>query len=150
MFRSFLFIRIRAQLCRPSIFNSPFFFLYFADRTTTKMRRKFTLYLKVTIRRLSNPVFFMLLALSLILWYVTKLSYTYSTDINIPVRIDSTLFSVRCNVEGVDTKSCSTRSLPEKTASSSLRITLRSSPPQPRPDSTTSLPSRYKTSFHLK
>ena len=25
MFRSFLFIRIRAQLCRPSIFNSPFF-----------------------------------------------------------------------------------------------------------------------------
>ena len=65
------------------------------------MRRKFTLYLKVTIRRLSNPVFFMLLALSLILWYVTKLSYTYSTDINIPVRIDSTHFSVRCNVEGV-------------------------------------------------
>lgn len=62
---------------------------------------KFKLYVKVTVRRLSNPVFFMLLALSLCLWYITKLSYVYTTDIQIPVRIDSTLYSVRCNVEGV-------------------------------------------------
>ena len=57
---------------------------------------KFKLYVKVTVRRLSNPVFFMLLALSLCLWYITKLSYVYTTDIQIPVRIDSTLY-----VEGV-------------------------------------------------
>lgn len=62
---------------------------------------KVRLYLKMTSRRLSNPVFFGLLALSLILWYITKLSYVYTTDINIPVRIDSTLYTVRCNVEGV-------------------------------------------------
>ncbi|MDD3108694.1 MAG: hypothetical protein PHV49_05750 [Alistipes sp.] len=62
---------------------------------------KVILYLKLSGRRLSHPVFFMLLALSLILWYITKLSYTYTTDINIPVRIDSSSFSVRCNVEGV-------------------------------------------------
>ena len=55
---------------------------------------KFTLYLKVTARRLSNPVFFMLLGLSLILWYVTKLSHSYTADINIPVRIDSVYYSV--------------------------------------------------------
>ena len=61
---------------------------------------KFTLYLKVTARRLSNPVFFMLLGLSLILWYVTKLSHSYTANINIPVRIDSVYYSVRCQVEG--------------------------------------------------
>ena len=37
---------------------------------------KFKLYVKVTVRRLSNPVFFMLLALSLCLWSV---SYTHLT-----------------------------------------------------------------------
>ena len=63
--------------------------------------RKFPLYLKVTVRKLSNPVFFLLLAISFGLWYITKLSYTYTTDIKIPVKIDSTLYSVRCKVEGV-------------------------------------------------
>lgn len=65
---------------------------------------KFRLYFKVTARRLSSPVFFMLLLLSLGLWYITKLRYVYTTDINIPVRIDSTLFSVRCRVEGIGYK----------------------------------------------
>ncbi len=62
---------------------------------------KILLYAKVTLRRFSNPVFLGLLGLSVLLWYTTKLSYTYTTDINIPVRIDSTQYSVRCNVEGV-------------------------------------------------
>ena len=62
---------------------------------------KFTLYLKVTARRLSNPVFFMLLGLSLILWYVTKLSHSYTANINIPVRIDSVYYSVRCPVDKI-------------------------------------------------
>ena len=62
---------------------------------------KFMLYIKLMARKLSDPVFFMLLGIAVILWYITKLSYTYTTDINIPVRIDSTLYSVRCSVEGV-------------------------------------------------
>lgn len=57
-------------------------------------------YLKLFARRLSNPVFFIMLLLAIVLWYVTKLSYTYTTQINIPVRIDSTFYSVRCSVEG--------------------------------------------------
>lgn len=63
--------------------------------------RKFTLYVKVTARRLSNPVFFMLLALSVGLWYISKLSHVYTAEINIPICIDSLRISVRCNVEGV-------------------------------------------------
>ena len=87
---------------------------------------KFTLYLKVTARRLSNPVFFMLLGLSLILWYVTKLSHSYTADINIPVRIDSVYYSVRCQVEGSGQPDlCCTRSLRVKTECSSRRTTSR-------------------------
>ena len=63
--------------------------------------RKFILYVKITARRLSNPVFFMLLALSVGLWYISKLSHVYTATVNIPVRIDSMQISVRCNVEGV-------------------------------------------------
>ena len=55
---------------------------------------KILLYAKVTARRFSNPVFFGLLGLSFLLWYITKLSYTYTTDITIPVRIDSTQYTV--------------------------------------------------------
>lgn len=62
---------------------------------------KILIYAKATVRRFSNPVFIGLLGLSLLLWYVTKLSYTYTTDLTVPVRIDSTQYTVRCNVEGV-------------------------------------------------
>ncbi len=61
----------------------------------------FVLYLKLLWRRLSNPVFLFLLVMSTCLWYAAKLSYTYTTEINIPVRIDSTRYSVKCNVEGI-------------------------------------------------
>lgn len=63
--------------------------------------RKLTLYLQLLLRRLSNPVFLFLLLLSTGLWYATKLSYTYTTEINIPLRIDDASYSVRCTVEGV-------------------------------------------------
>ncbi len=62
---------------------------------------KVLIYLKASFRRFSNPIFFMLLLMSFILWYIIKLSYTYTTQINIPVKIDSTYYSVRCGVEGV-------------------------------------------------
>lgn len=52
------------------------------------------------LRRLSNPVFLVLLLLSFVLWYVVKLSYTYTTYINIPVYVDDVRYNVRTNVEG--------------------------------------------------
>lgn len=64
------------------------------------MKTSLKLYLKLIIRRLSNPVFFLLLALSVILWYVIKLGYTYTTDIVIPVKIEDTRYEVSCRVEG--------------------------------------------------
>ena len=93
-------------------------FLYFAKKPNVEMH-KFTLYLKVTARRLSNPVFFMLLGLSLILWYVTKLSHSYTANINIPSA--STASIIRCGVrwKDQDTRSCCTRSLRVKTECSS-------------------------------
>lgn len=62
--------------------------------------KKVLLYLKVVLRRLSNPVFLVLLLLSFVLWYVVKLSYTYTTYINIPVYVDDVRYNVRTNVEG--------------------------------------------------
>ena len=92
---------------------------------------KFKLYVKVTVRRLSNPVFLMLLALSLCLWYITKLSYVYTTDIQIPVRIDSTLYSVRCNVEGVGYQILKHKIAPRRTgvdiSSDNVAVSPRSS-----------------------
>lgn len=65
------------------------------------MKNSIKLYLKLIVRRLSNPVFFLLLFCSIVLWYIIKLSYTYTTDIVIPVKIEDTRYSVRCNVEGI-------------------------------------------------
>lgn len=65
------------------------------------MRKSLLLYTQVAIRRFGNPIFFMLLALSFLLWYITKLSYTYTSEINVPLRIDTTYYTVRCHVEGV-------------------------------------------------
>lgn len=107
---------------------------------------KFKLYVKVTVRRLSNPVFFMLLALSLCLWYITKLSYVYTTDIQIPVRIDSTLYSVRCNVEGVGYQILKHKIAPRATAWISRRTMWPSRRRRVRPAFTTSRPSRFRTS----
>lgn len=72
-----------------------------AFKTRLMSTRKTLIYIRAFIRRFSNPIFFMLLLMSFILWYVIKLSYTYTTEINIPVKIDSTYYSVRCGVEGV-------------------------------------------------
>lgn len=65
------------------------------------MKTSLKLYLKLIARRFSNPVFFLLLALSIVLWYVIKLGYTYTTDIVIPVKIENTQYEVSCSVEGV-------------------------------------------------
>lgn len=75
---------------------------------------KVWIYLRASVRRFSNPIFYMLLLLAFALWYVTKLSYPYTTEINIPVRIDSTYYSVRCTVEGVGYQILSHKIAPRK------------------------------------
>lgn len=96
---------------------------YQSDRFTM---HKILLYAKITARRFSNPVFIGLLGLSLLLWYVTKLSYTYTTDLTVPVRIDSTQYTVRCNVEGVSCKFSSINGAPRKIRLSCRQIILQS------------------------
>ncbi len=55
------------------------------------------------IRHYISPAFLVMLTASFVLWYIAKLSYTYTTDLNINVRVGSTRFPVACVVEGVGT-----------------------------------------------
>lgn len=52
-------------------------------------------------RRLNNPVFFVLLAITVVLWYIIKLGETYTAEIVIPAKIEDTQYPVRCTVEGI-------------------------------------------------
>lgn len=52
-------------------------------------------------RNYVSPVFMMLLFVSFVLWYIIKLSYTYTTEIPVPVNIDGRKFRVTCRVEGL-------------------------------------------------
>ena len=40
------------------------------------------------VRRYVSPAFVVMLAVSFTLWYISKLTYTYTTDFNIKVEID--------------------------------------------------------------
>ena len=55
------------------------------------------------LRRYVSPVFLALLVASFILWYIAKLSYTYTTDQTVRVDVDGVPFEVTCVVEGVGT-----------------------------------------------
>ena len=55
------------------------------------------------IRRYVSPVFLALLVASFILWYLAKLSYTYTTEQTIRVNIDGQPIEVACVVEGLGT-----------------------------------------------
>ncbi len=52
-------------------------------------------------RNYVSPVFMLLLFVSFVLWYIIKLSYTYTTEIPVPVNIDGHKFRVACRVEGL-------------------------------------------------
>ncbi len=54
-------------------------------------------------RRWLLPIFMMMLVASFILWYISKLSYTYTTELDVRVEIENTNIDVRCVVEGVGT-----------------------------------------------
>lgn len=55
------------------------------------------------MHRYVSPVFLALLVASFILWYIAKLSYTYTTDQVVRVDVDGVPFEVTCVVEGVGT-----------------------------------------------
>ena len=55
------------------------------------------------IRRSVSPVFIVMLVASFILWYIAKLSYTYTTEQTFRINIDGEKFEVTCVVEGIGT-----------------------------------------------
>ncbi len=57
-----------------------------------------------TVRRFVSPLFLMMLFASLLFWYVAKLSYTYTTDLDVKMRIEDQKFETKCVVEGFGTK----------------------------------------------
>lgn len=72
------------------------------------------------VRRYVSPVFLALLVASFILWYIAKLSYTYTTEKQVRVNVDGEQFDVTCVVEGVGTNLFGYRVYANKT----LRIPL--------------------------
>ncbi|MEG1700232.1 MAG: hypothetical protein RRY33_05435 [Alistipes sp.] len=54
-------------------------------------------------RHYISPVFLALLVAAFILWYIAKLSYTYTTEQVAHVDVDGQQFEVTCVVEGVGT-----------------------------------------------
>ncbi|MFI3285277.1 MAG: hypothetical protein R3Y08_01355 [Rikenellaceae bacterium] len=57
----------------------------------------------VWLRHYISPAFWVMLTASFVLWYIAKLSYIYTTDLNIDVKIGTSKFEVKCVVEGVGT-----------------------------------------------
>lgn len=55
------------------------------------------------MRRYISPVFLALLVASFVLWYIAKLSYTYSTRQEVRIEVDGVPFEVTCVVQGVGT-----------------------------------------------
>lgn len=55
------------------------------------------------LRHYVSPVFMLLLVASFILWYIAKLSYTYTTEQVMRVNIGGERIPVTCVVEGVGT-----------------------------------------------
>ena len=47
-----------------------------------------------------SPVFIVLFVASFTLWYIAKLNYNYTTDLDVKIRIGNQRFEVPCVVEG--------------------------------------------------
>lgn len=56
------------------------------------------------LKKYTSPVFVGLLLLSFVLWYLTKLSYTYTSKLPFDVRVAGNKFRVECVVEGTGYK----------------------------------------------
>lgn len=54
-------------------------------------------------KRYISPVFVIMFFASFVLWYIAKLSYTYTTDYVAKLNIDGTRIDVACTIEGIGT-----------------------------------------------
>ena len=72
------------------------------------------------LRQYVSPVVLALLVASFILWYIAKLSYTYTAEQTIRLNVDGEEFKVTCVVEGVGTNLFGYKAYMNKT----LRIPL--------------------------
>ena len=57
----------------------------------------------VKVKSYISPVFIMLFVASFTLWYIAKLNYHYTTDLDVKIRIGDQHFKVMCVVEGKGT-----------------------------------------------
>ncbi len=55
------------------------------------------------LHRYVSPVFLVMLVASFILWYIAKLSYTYTTEYTVTINTDGEKYKVTCIFEGVGT-----------------------------------------------
>lgn len=55
------------------------------------------------LRHYISPAFGVMLFAAFVLWYIAKLGYTYTTDLDIEVKVADSKFKVNCVVEGVGT-----------------------------------------------
>ncbi len=55
------------------------------------------------LHRYVSPVFLVMLVASFILWYIAKLSYTYTTEYIVSINTDGEKYKVACIFEGVGT-----------------------------------------------
>lgn len=55
------------------------------------------------LKRFVTPVFLVMLVVSFTLWYLIKLSYTYTTEYTVSINTDGEKYKVSCIFEGVGT-----------------------------------------------
>ena len=55
------------------------------------------------IKRYVSPVFLVMLVASFILWYISKLNYTYTTEYTVKINTDGVKYNVECIFEGMGT-----------------------------------------------
>jgi len=55
------------------------------------------------LHRYVSPVFLVMLVASFILWYIAKLSYTYTTEYTVSINTDGEKYKVSCIFEGIGT-----------------------------------------------
>lgn len=55
------------------------------------------------LHRYVSPIFLVMLVASFILWYIAKLSYTYTTEYTVSINTDGEKYKVACIFEGIGT-----------------------------------------------
>lgn len=61
---------------------------------------KFTDKIKRAFRKYVSPAFLVMLLISMIIWYLTKLSYTYTAQVPVSLDVGGNKFKVTCIAEG--------------------------------------------------